>query len=290
MALLLPRRVLERGPELLHRLVVEPDRRLPGQNAFIRSRQLEVVVLVGRNIGDVGQGKHLQDVQSRLVQAVRRNPPEHTPCLKTSGRIGGRAGGGRLRVLYIRIRPAVVVGGLREIAGPFELRRHPVPHDVVAFRARRELLTVEEEQLVSAAWFADRPAHRETPVFFPQHRLRVAVEIIRLAVGVPVGTPLDVVHRSAESVGAALGHRRDVHAARPPVLRLVARREHLDLRDRLHVHLQQRTIAAGVHRRNAVHHDVGIAAAADSLRRIVPVGDDARGERGQLREAAVADR
>ena len=290
MTLLLPRRVLERGSELLHRLVVEPDRRLPRQDAFVRPGQLEVVVLVGGDVGNVSHRKHLQDVQSRLVKTIRRNPADHAAVLKTSGRVAGRAREGRQRVLYIRIGPAVVVGGLREIAGPFQRRRHPVPHDVVALRARRKLLAVEEEQLVLAAGFTEGTTHREAPVFFPQHRLRIAVEIVRLAVRVPVRAPLDVVHRSAESVGAALRDRRDVHAARPPVLGLIAGREHLDLRDRLHVHLQQRPIAAGVHRRDAVHHDVGIAAAADPLRRVVPVGDDAGSEGRQLREAAVADR
>ena len=73
-----------------------------------------------------------------------------------------------------------------------------------------------------------------------------------------------VVAGTAEPVGAALGDRRDLQAARPAELGLIALREDLDFGDRLDVHVQHLAVVAGVHRRDAVHHDVVLAGAADA--------------------------
>ena len=187
----------------------------------------------------------------------------------------------------IREQHAVVVVRLREIARPFQGRRHPVAHDVVPAGAGRVFVTVEEEQLVVAARLADRPADRVAEILFLQHGLGVAVEHVRPAVGVPVGVAEDAVDRPAEPVRAALGHGGDLQSAGSPVFGLVARREDFDLRDRLHVHLEQDPVVARVHRRDAVHHDVVGAAAAEPAG--VGAGADAGRERGEPGEAAVGD-
>ena len=83
------------------------------------------------------------------------------------------------------------------------------------------------------------------------------------AVRVPVRVGLDVVDRSAEPVGAALGDGRDLQSARPAEFRLIALREDLDLADRLDVHVEHLAVVAGVHGRDAVHHDVVLAGAAE---------------------------
>ena len=149
-------------------------------------------------------------------------------------------------------------------------------------------MAVEEEQFVLAPGLADRAADRVAEIFFVQHRLGVAVERVRLAVGVPVGFAHHVVERSAEAVGAALGDGGDLQSARSSVFSLVARRKNFDFCDRLDVHLQQHGIAAGVHRRDAVHHDVVRAAAADARRVGAGAGDAGR-DGGQLDEAPVGD-
>ena len=141
-----------------------------------------------------------------------------------------------------------------------------------------------------SARLPDWTADRESEVLFLQRRFGIAIDLVRLAVRVPLRIARDVVHRSAEAVRAALGDRGDLHTARAPELSLVTGRENLHLGDRLHVHLEQRTIAARVHRRDAVHHDVGIAAAAHALRRVVAVLGDAGGKQGERREAPIDDR
>ena len=67
-----------------------------------------------------------------------------------------------------------------------------------------------------------------------------------------------------ERVGAALGHGGDLQSARSAVLRLVALREDFHLTDRLDVQVDHLAVVAGVHGRDAVHHDVVLADAAQT--------------------------
>ena len=226
----------------------------------------ELVVVGQAGAVDVRLRIEIQQVDAGLIEAVGGNPAEHAAVVEAAGLAGRRARARQQRVLDVRKERAVVVVGLREIAGPFERRRHAVADDVVAAGPRRVLVAVEEEQLVVAARPADRAADRIPEILFAQHRLRIAVQDVGPAVGVPVRVPEHAVDRAAEPVGAALGHGRDLQAARAAVFRLVARGEDLHFRDRLDVHLQQDPVVAGIHRRDAVHHDVVLAASADSAR------------------------
>ena len=257
-------RILRRGAQLLGWLVVDANRRL------LRERLLggpgELVVVGQAGAVDVRQRIEIQQVDAGLIEAVGGNPAEHAAVVEAAGLAGRRARARQQRVLDVRKERAVVVVGLREIAGPFECRRHAVADDVVAAGARRVLVAVEEEQLVVAARLADRAADRIPEILFAQHRLGIAVEDVGPAVGVPVRVPEHAVDRATEPVGAALGHGRDLQAARASVFGLVARGEDLHFRDRLDVHLQQDPVVAGIHRRDAVHHDVVLAAAADPAR------------------------
>ena len=162
--------------------------------------------------------------------------PEHAAILEAPAGIRRRARQPR-RVIADRVEQrAVVVARLREISLPLERGRHAEAIDVAAGLTRPVLVAVEEEQPVGAARLPDRPPQRVAPVALLRHRLRVAVLHVRPAVRVPVRVPLDVVQRAAVLVGAALGHRRDLQAAGPPELGLVALREHLHFGDRVDVH------------------------------------------------------
>ena len=86
---------------------------------------------------------------------------EHASVPEARGLAGRRAGSGEERILDVGVQVPKVVSRLREITLPFERRRHPVPVDVVAEGAGIELGVEVEEQLVLAAWAADRPANRE---------------------------------------------------------------------------------------------------------------------------------
>src|SRR5207248_159622 len=119
--------------------------------------------------------------------------------------IGRRARAGHLRVANVRIEAAVVVVRLGEVTLPLEEGRDAESHDVVAGGARLVLVAVEKEQLVPAARPADRPANRITPVALFADRLRIAVELVDLAVLVPGGIPFDVIRRAANPVCAGLG-------------------------------------------------------------------------------------
>src|SRR5690606_3657676 len=147
---------------------------------------------------------------------------------------------------------------------------------------------VEEEQLVVATGTAHRAADRVAPRAVLAHGLRFAVLLARPRVAVPVRVVLDVVDRPVEAVGAALGHGRDLQARRPAVLGLVALRQHLDLGNRLDVHLQHLAVVARVHGRDAVHHDVVLARAADAGPVLAGTAAHARNERDERGEVAVA--
>ena len=122
--------------------------------------------------------------------------------------------------------------------------------DVVAARARLEFLGVEEEQLVAAARLADGTADRIPPVALPRGRssdrrsgcsswlLAFQSELRSTSYSEPRNrlVPLFVT-------------ARDLQPARAAVLGLVVRDEHLDLGDRLDVDVDERAVAAGVHRR-----------------------------------------
>ena len=279
-----PRGVLEREAQGLRRLVVELHDGLVGRNALIRPRDLEVVTLPGRNVGQVRHRVLIEDVQADLIQAIGGNLAEHAAVGVARGAIGIAAGAGDPVVANERPRVAVVVRRRREVALPLGCGREAVTNHVVALLARLELLGEEEEQLVLAAWLAHRTAHREAPVALLQRRLRIVVEEVGLGVRVPVRVALDVVDRSAEAIGAAAGDGRHLQAARPAELGLVARREHLHLRNRLGVDRDHQSVAARFHRADAVHHEVVRAAAGRvGITGPVPVVD-ARHEVDELGE------
>src|SRR5687768_18002068 len=51
-----------------------------------------------------------------------------------------------------------------------------------------------------------------------------------------VGVAADIVEGAAQSIGAALGHRRDLQSARPAILGLIRSEEHTsELQSRLHL-------------------------------------------------------
>ena len=155
-------------------------------------------------------------------------------------------------------------------------------------------MAVEEEQPVGAAGLADRSAQRVAPVTLLRDRLRVAVLDVHPAVRVPVRVPLDVVERAAELIGAALGHGRNLQAARAPELGLIALCQDLHFGDRVDVHGNQLAVVPGVHRRHAVHHDVVLATAAepeDAARDGGPgLGNRAGNQRGEPGKVAIGDR
>ncbi len=253
-----PRGVLECPSQRRERLVVDAHDRLPGCQALLRPRQFVVVDLPRRN---VGQRVKPEDVLPGRIKTIRGDPAQHAAVGEAAGLAGCRARRRGQRILDERKEIAVIVDRLREVPLPLERGWHPEADHVVAGGPRLELLGVEEEQLVVAARLPDRTADRETPVPLPQRRLRIAVEDVGPAVGVPVRVAFDVVERAAILIGAALGDRGHLQAARPPVLGLITRREYLDLGDRLDVDGDHQTVAARLHRRHAVHHEVVGAAA-----------------------------
>ena len=87
-------RVLEADAQRLQRLIVDAEGRLPAQDALGGPRDLEVVGLPGRDVGDVRHRPHLQDVQAGLVEPVRRDPAEHA-AIGEAGRLIGRRAGAR---------------------------------------------------------------------------------------------------------------------------------------------------------------------------------------------------
>ena len=91
LAALHPGGVLGAHAEFLRRLIVDASRWLPRQHAFLRPRDLVVVVLCGGDVGDVGQRVQLQDVQARLVEAAGRDAADHSPVPETRRLIRGRA-------------------------------------------------------------------------------------------------------------------------------------------------------------------------------------------------------
>ena len=95
----------------------------------------KIVGLTCRNVGQIRRRVHVQDIQADLVKPVRGDLAEHTAVLETAAVITG--GGRRARqavgeVLDVRERIPVVVRALGEVALPFQRRRHPESHDVVA--------------------------------------------------------------------------------------------------------------------------------------------------------------
>ena len=238
-------------------------------SCLVRPRDLVIEVRrrqVGRALlRTVRHREHVQDVEAGLIQPIRRHLAQDAAIVETRRGIARGAGAGEVRIPDVGIRRAVLIGRGREIAPPLGQRRHPVPVDVVAGGARLELVRVVEEDLVGAAGLADRAADRESPVARLAHRLGIAVEVVRLAVGSPVGIPLDVVDRSAKPVAAALGDGRDLQAARPSVLGLIVRDQHFHFGDRLDVELHQQPVAAVIHRRHPVHHEVRSAASSDAV-------------------------
>ncbi len=185
---------------------------------------------------------------------------------------------------------AVVVERLREVPGALERGRDAQSDRVSAVDrrvGRAILVRIVEEQFVVATGLADRAAHRVAVDVALVDRFGVAVLLVHPAVLVPVGVDLVVVGRSAEAIRAGLRDGRDLNTARPSVLRLVALRQHLDLGDRLDVHVEHRAVVARVHGRDAVHHDVVLSDAAETCaasRRAA--GDDAGRQGGKRGKAA----
>src|SRR6185436_18833484 len=146
-------------------------------------------------------------------------------------------------------------------------------------------------QLVVAARLADGAADRVAQNLGTGLRLRIAVLLVDPAVLVPIRVGLDVVAGASEPVRSALGHGGDLQAARAAVLGLVALRQNLDLADRVDVHVQHLAVVAGVHRRDAVHHDVVLPEAAEAgAAGGGAAGNHARREGGQAGEVPARDR
>src|SRR4029077_14947170 len=59
-------------------------------------------------------------------------------------------------------------------------------------------------------------------------------------------------------------HGRNLHSTRPAVFRLIALGKDFHFADRLDVHTQHLAVVARIHGRDAVHHDVVLALAAES--------------------------
>jgi hypothetical protein len=151
-------------------------------------------------------------------------------------------------------------------------------------------VTVEEEQLVVPARLADRAADRVAPVVLVVDWFGIAVPLVDPSVGVPAAVALDVVERSAEAVGAALGDRSDLQTGRPAVLGLVALGEDLHFADGLDVHRQHGAVVAGIHGRDAVHHQVVLRLAAQTHEVRGPARDDTRCELNEAGEVLAVDR
>ena len=244
-------------------------------------RELLVVVVRARRLRSRRPRVAREEGEARLVEFVRRDLV-----------IRERLTGGPVDERHHWV--AVLVDRLAEVARALELGRDLEPDGVavVDLLVRRTILVgVEEEQLVVPARLAYGTTDRVPVDVALVGRLRVAVLRVDPAVLVPVRVDLDVVGRSAETVRAGLRDGRDLEAARPSVFRLIPLREHLDLGDRLDVHVEHLAVVAGVHRRDAVHHDVVLADAAEAgaagrraERR------DARRERGEGGEVPVVDR
>src|SRR5262249_26965323 len=144
------------------------------EDALVRPDDLVVVRDAGRR-RQIRDGIRLEDVEPRLIERALRNPAED-PAVREAGRLIRRVARAALvRILDEVIEIAVVVQRLREVPLSLQLRREPVPLDLVAARARLELLGVEEEHSVLAARLANRTADRVSPVLLLQHRLRVAI-------------------------------------------------------------------------------------------------------------------
>ena len=279
-------RILRRHPKVRVDLIIPSNRRLITERLERRRQELEVIGGAGR-LRDVRHRPELQNIDARLIQPVLRNPAQHSAVLEAAARVRRRAGGRRPRVANQIEHVAVVVARLRKIALSLEGCRHAeLPQDV-GRRARAVLLRIEEEELVVPAGPSHRAAEGVAVVRVLGHLLRGAVDLVDPAVRVPVRIAHDAVERPVELIGSALGDCRDLQSARTAVFRLVAGREHLDLGDRLRVHLQQLPVVARVHRGHAVHHDVVLSAAAEARRR---AGDTGRERRESGEVAARADR
>ena len=93
-----------------------------------------------------------------------------------------------------------------------------------------------------------------------------------------------------EAVRAALGHGGDLQTARAPIFGLVALGENLHLADGLDVHGEHLPVAARVHRRDAVHHDVVLTRAAEPGSACRRASRHHPGRKhGEVREIAAAD-
>ena len=159
-------------------------------------------------------------------------------------------------------------------------------------------MRVEEEQVVGPARLADRPAEGIAVGLLRGLRRGIAVLLTHPARGVPVRIREGRVGRAPELVRAALGHRRDLQAARPAEFGLIALRQDLHLANRLDVQVQHLAVVAGVHGRDPVHHDVVLTGAAEPRGRGRGIGDvgtalrlrnHARREREQAREVLAVD-
>src|SRR5690606_7209760 len=148
---------------------------LPRQDLFGRTRELEVVGLAGRR-GAVGQRPQVEQCEPGLIELIGGNAANHATIGVAARLIRRRTGTRQSRIPDVGIRVAVVVGRLREVSPAFECGRHPETDDVVAARAWRELLTVEEEYLVVAAGTADRAANRVAEVLLPENGPGIAVQ------------------------------------------------------------------------------------------------------------------
>ena len=189
---LLIHRVPGRDAQAVECLVVDlEDGRVAVQIGL--GRRVLIVVRHARCRRQVRFRIPLQDVQARLIEPVRRDPAQHAAVLEAGRGVRGRAGAGDERVLDVRIQVAVVVQSLGEVALPLQHRGHAIADDRAGPRARVELQVEEEEQLVVAAGLADRAAERPAVVLLLHHRLRVTIEDVGLAVGVPLGVPRHVI-------------------------------------------------------------------------------------------------
>ena len=123
-------------------------------------------------------------------------------------------------------------------------------------------MSIEEEQLVLPTRPPNRSADRITEILIIKATLGIAVQFVRLADGIPPRTARYHVSRAVQLIRAALGDSTDLQAAGAAILGLVIRHQHLYFGDGFDVHLQKNSVVAGIHCRNAVHHDVVVAAAS----------------------------
>ena len=151
-------------------------------------------------------------------------------------------------------------------------------------------MRVEEEQLVGLSGPSDRPADRVAVGLLRRLELGVAVVRTHPGIRVPVGIRRQSVGGPAKLIRPALRDGGDLQPARSPVFGLVALREDLHLANRLDVEAQHLSVVAGVHRRDAVHHDVVLTRPAETCAaRGCAAGDDAGSQRDDAREVRVSD-